>query len=682
MKTFFIFTLLFFFTSLFAEESLAASLADTLQEGVAFSFDSRSTFYRNTGEARGDALFTFQNQNSRIKQHITYETFTDHAAKIGRYHLLLAGENIHTLTPHFDMGFEWLPSFYHSKFDYLIDTVNTVDSGYGVVSLSLGPVLAFDIVGLPLRVSGGGAVDVWNDQLKYSLAQSHAAGTVVDGGGYFSVWAGGMEQVLFDKVPLYAEGSAFGRYMQSSDNSNFTRGDIKTAYLADSVLGAESLVVVIGDTLLHGRLGGVYTYSGGGRSVNQPPRVNNSFATTIDWLGLGYGKWFVTPSIYLSMYDGRYRYLYPKMHSGIYSSRARTRVSGTLDLHRHFGKKFTVRGGLTFAGGHDEFFYESNFVGYTGGNVLTPLQVDSATVKLNDADIFSPSAYFSMKASFHKRWVVSYLYEVNRERTLHPFYYVQQVDTVQLSDDIDNGRRLHRLSLEYAPRPWYTFEFAGEYARSQLNFLSPQKSAGSRIDTRIKLDVRNIFSVDSTFYGHLILGSVVTPQEYLYGTSASSRPTHARRFYGLTKAEYSFGRGLGALVRVDYYYRDLGVLQDEYYGISEKNYELTGTVGLSYIGDTWGTVTIGSDYKRQRIARWSAPEDDWVDWVDDTIVTPDTTYISRRRAIVYQFAPYVMVRMHLSKGLSLRGKIKYYIDRVGNKTDNYWDVALTLTVEK
>ena len=80
----------------------------------------------------------------------------------------------------------------------------------------LGPVIGIDSRSLPIRLSGGCAVDIWQDSLPDVMSIKDLVDVNSDIGLYGDIRVGNNTTPLFPGFPLFAEGSIFGKYMNNN----------------------------------------------------------------------------------------------------------------------------------------------------------------------------------------------------------------------------------------------------------------------------------------------------------------------------------------------------------------------------------------------------------------------------------------------------------------------------------
>ena len=230
----------------------------------------------------------------RLEQKVSYDLSDDNSLGLQNHYLDLSGLFLRKKFPFrfSSLGLEWVPT---AAFNRRHDTDNGLNRSNGIGSMRLGPVIRFDYMNMPIHLSGGGAVDLWNPELPFDPGYQDVKEAKGDPGFYGSVRMGDNRKPLIEGIPFFAEGSIFGRYMNSANNAKITNGEINALFYND-VTFADAFFLYFADTLSKGRTAFLSEQAGGAaRYSSTPSRTNNSLQATCGLKNIG--GFFLEPSL-------------------------------------------------------------------------------------------------------------------------------------------------------------------------------------------------------------------------------------------------------------------------------------------------------------------------------------------------------------------------------------------------
>lgn len=564
------------------------------------------------------------------------------------------------------IGFEWLPILYEN--DY-VDR----DSGYGVVSVALGPVFQTELWKIPLSVSGGYTFDVWNENITKDWLQTSMESTTFDDGAYFTFKAGSPVYPLIRSANIYSFGQVSGRYMKGLANSKVTRGDVLVAYRSNTLFETDSMSLTFIDTLIHGRVETPYEHKSS--YLENSVRVDNLSSIGLDMAAIGDG--YIEPTLSLYITQNQYRYPFSSKNS----SRQDREFSSALSYEKELSKRVTLAGEVGLTLGRENHLYEKS-----DKEILFSDNISDKTTNLDDADIFRPLFGHSVYYSGTRFLTIDYSFSVERDRKRHPFYYTSLSDTVRSSSDYDKQHMTHMMKFGFALTPKLTFSLTGDYNRELSYYLSPRASRNSFSRDRYKVELGQRYAFDSTSYFSTALGSYVEPKEFLYKQSI-----HSRNFYSRLNGTQAFSPRLKLLYNIEGRLYDRGDwFGSSGYGISRKSREVRTDLnsGFFMLPPSPGRkhilalqLTSGFEGSFEQTKNWLFNEERF-----------------NKGTNLYKLAPTAGATLLLNKGFTIKMQGKRYFDHVVDierydadkasalpesekytgDLQKYWDLSLTV----
>lgn len=623
------------------------------------------SYYLN--DFKGDVEYSLQKQfkRSQLSQKFTYSVDYNRQTLNRQQQITLDGTALWGSNTKF--GFEWLPLLYEN--DY-VDR----DSGYGVVAMSLGPVVQGALWEVPMAVSGGYTFDVWNENIARDWLETSMESTTFDDGAYFKVKAGSPLNPLIPRANLYSHGQVSGRYMRGLANSKVTRGDVYVAYKRSSLFGTDSLSLSFIDTLIHGRVETPYEHKSS--YLENSVRVDNLSSIILDMASIGTG--YIEPTVSVVLTQNQYRYPFSDNNS----SRQDREFSTRLSYEKEVSPRFSLAGELGVVVGSENHLYEKS-----NQEILDSDDIGDKTGNLDDAELFKPLFGHSLIYTGSKFLSIDYRFYVERDKKRYPFYYTSFSDTVRSSSDYDKQHMSHVAKIGFAVTSKLMLTVIGDYNRELSYYLSPRASRNSFSRDRYKVELGQRYSFDSTSFFATAIGSYVEPKEFLYKQSI-----HSRNFYGRVNGTQAFSPRLKLLYNIEGRLYDRGDwFGSGGYGISRKSREVRTdlTSGFFILPPMPGRkhvmawqVTGGFEGAFERTQNWLFTDERF-----------------NKGTNLYKVAPTGGLTLLLNKGFTIKAQMKRYFDHVkdielyeaekssglpGEKRytgdlQKYWDLTLSVT---
>lgn len=643
----------------------SATLETQVVDSLVQTFKLDMTYYLNDfkSDVTYSLLKTFP--RSTLAQDFHYTVEYDRNTLQRQQHITFDGNALWGNGTRF--GVEWLPLLYES--DYVDQ-----DSGYGVVSMSLGPLVTGAVWGVPFSVSGGYTFDVWNENLAKDWLKTSMEYTSFDDGAYFTFKAGSDIRPLIKNSNLYSLGQINGRYMRGLANSKVTRGDVLVAYRAASFMKSDSLVLTFVDTLIHGRVETPYEHKSS--YLENSVRVDNLSSVGVDITNIGDA--FIEPTV--SVYLSQKQYRYPFSDNN--SSRQDRELATAVSYEKALSKKVTITGEFGVTVGAEDHLYEKS-----DKEILNSDKISDKTGNLDDAEVFQPLLAQGIHIVGDRFLSFDYDFSIERDRKRYPFYYTSYSDTVRSSSDFDKQHMSHLAKLGFTLTPKLSLFLSADYHRELSYYLSPRASKNSFSRDRYKVELAAQYDVDSLSFVASALGGYVEPKEFLYKQS-----THSRNFYGRVDGTQVFNQRFKIL------YSGEGRLYDRGdwfgsggYGISRKSREITTelTSAFMVLPPAPGRKHITA---LQLSAGFEGAFERTKDWNFTTVQFNKGTNL-------YKTTPVGGCTLVVNKGFTIKLDVKRYFDRVvdielydidKNSTlpedqrytgdlQKYWDISLSLT---
>ncbi|ERP31596.1 hypothetical protein CALK_1459 [Chitinivibrio alkaliphilus ACht1] len=606
-----------------------------MQLYAAHNYSVESYYYHDNFSVDGSHSYTTTIAPFTLSHTTEYQLLYDQSRGSQRQHLGMNSKLLHVNSSTIHPGIELSPAFYLQQ--------PQSEAGYGVASLSIGPVVQTTLFSTPLVASGGYTFDIWTTALETPWSATPLDSATYDDGVYFSLSAGDRETPLFPNHSLYASGSMSGRYMGSDVNTRVTSGNAHMAWHREGLVLADSLHISASDTLVHGRMGNIYGYSENLSSA--PLRVDNTLNVSGTLTGLGEGNRAIigTPDVHIHYRHDSYHF----PHEDRRASRRRRDFSPHIDLPYTIGDNAHIDGSaeLTLAVGDITYLYREYEKERDTYEELRP------RFTIRDAELFSPLfknslVYTGLPMDVH------YSFSIQRERRTYP----KEVNGRQYNLDYDKQFLSHegRFEKEISPRLSLTTRLHS--LRETSNYLSPQQSHNSYIRRQIFGGIRATKQLRSTLEVESDLGARVEPRFFIHADS-----THRRHFYVTSRATQELPNpavslhGEGGL-----YYYDNGDISDNAYEVTRKNRE----------GVLYGGASIGDAETRNLTGGLRLRHSTFYEWDYVSSYTQTQSYLF--------ITPQLKGEILLSDTHFLSGHLRYDLDLSRSRTTGRWDIALSL----
>ncbi len=480
-----------------------------------------------------------------VKQYCLYWLDDDNISETQNHYIDLAGSFTRKKFPFAfsSLGFEWIPT---AIFNRRPDRENgdgdiTEYNSSGVGSLRLGPSIGIRYQNLPIRISGGGAVDVWQDNFPYSPGWSDVVESKGDPGFYGALTAGNNKRQLIEGIPFYAEGSIFGRYMKSAVNEKITNGEINALFFRD-VSFADTFFLYAADTLSKGRTNKNQFGSAQFKSI--PNRTQNSLQATF-----GINKMqspFLVPSLHyrLSLASVTYPHSNDKNFQDRFNNKYVTHTVAVTAQNRR--KDILVYdGGILFSCEDDDWVYKKEFKNIEvakGDSILE----DSLRENNNDFKGLYVQMYHRLNKKFTNNMEFNYTFDVNRYKVTYPNFFINTSanDTIINGNDKDEMNFTHTLNFILLSFPRIRLGIAGEYAKSDKVFLKKMSSSGSYIERGYRVESSLHINPDSTNGLVETFGGFARMGEYYFPEFQQTGPDLFRQYYSRLKGSLTLFNNL------------------------------------------------------------------------------------------------------------------------------------------
>jgi hypothetical protein len=246
--------------------------------------------------------------------------------------------------------------------------------------------------------------------------------------------------------------------MGSEYNSNNTRGNLSFLYDNENELASDKVTVFLADSLVYGRVGSLYGYSGTGGDINSSPfRLENSGGGDIALAK--FGSWLMEPSVFLGFY--RESYSYPQKDSSSDYSRNINDLDFGVEYSETLFEFLDLSGGIEFNFGFEEYLsYEKNI---DTGQVIDTGYVEIQ--KLNYGNYFSPTLFQEALIQLPIPILISYYFNIERDRKEFSFKYPAEGNIIGKDEDFDNLFLNHKLGISWDVNRMWKVSFSGEYSK-------------------------------------------------------------------------------------------------------------------------------------------------------------------------------------------------------------------------
>ncbi|MGM0443276.1 MAG: hypothetical protein ACQEQV_03730 [Fibrobacterota bacterium] len=557
---------------------LCAAVLYGADSAAVHQYSTDVSYYLNSLDLRSSWNMERVGPSRVFSQNAYYDLDYDSDLKTSRHHLTAKGRLLR-MTPAGGFGVEWKPAFYINR--------RIAVPGYGVASLSLGPSVESRLWGIPLELSGGMSMDVWSNDLQRDFVSTSMDSTTTDLGGYFTFAGGSDTRALIPDIPLFAEGAVTGRYMNQGVNTRVTSGVGSLAWRSGARSVWDSLRVHLSDTLIHGRVGNVYGYSGNLETV--PVRVDNITAFDLDCRGFSLNLFDALPDPHLSLDLFQEFYYYPFREDRV--SRIRRSVEPGISLPALDLRDSTVTVENAFSAVMSQVTHL-----YRGEDRQSPYYDSLQRVHtIRDARIFSPTYKTAVTLRFPRRISLTGKLDIMREEKVYP----RTVDSVSWNMDLEKQFLTRSLNLEWGVSDALSLTAGWSALRERSYFMHPSQSARSFERTLASLESGASYTGQNAT-AQVRAGAGAESLEYVYGDS-----THERTFFVRSSGEYRLSDECALLGEGRLYNYDNGDLQDLVYRITRRSREGAGGAGIRWRREETGQIRFFTEGRVTRYYDWN-----------------------------------------------------------------------------
>lgn len=468
----------------------------------------------------------------RLTQKVEYSFYDDFPLQKKQHYLNLEGEFLKKQFPFkfMRLGLDWAPSFSIDKHSL---------GGIAVGSFKLGPVMEISYNTLPIRVFGGGALDLWHDSLSAKFHKTDIDGLNADGGGYVGATIGDNEKELFPGIPFFAEGEIYGTYMS---NSNITSGLINGLFIKDLNV-KNQLSIYAADTLSKGRLAN-YT-SGNFGTVDYTSsydRTSNDFRGMVGFRRLS--GFLLQPAILYSLDISTMNYPYSNKALDEYREISN---KATIFLENSKRKIVGYNGWMSFRAVDYDVLYQSKLSssGETGPNDYKDPneKYDSLVANEDDMEGRYVNLFNRFFINLFNRGDLIYSMDLERYKKIYPnvyTYYDTRETTINNRDEI---KYKHDIDFHWNFNKNLLWGVGFNYRKDMTIYYNPARSASNTINREYKLETTLTYESDRGSFIKEHLGALNDQQEFpdyveeflkeefYAGNDLSWRPENSRKLY-------------------------------------------------------------------------------------------------------------------------------------------------------
>lgn len=487
---------------------------------------------RSTYETNNYLYLIKEDSTKKLTQSIDYVFYDDFPLSKKRHYLNLDGEFLKKSFPFrfTQLGFDWSPSL-------SIDKHST--GGIGVGSLRLGPVMKMHYNTLPIRLSGGGALDLWHDSLAQDISKTHISKLNADGGGYVGLKIGNNTHELVKGVPFYASGEVYGNYMS---NSNITSGLIDALFIKDIGRNNE-ISIFVSDTLTKGRMAN-YT-SGNFGTVD----YTSSYDRTINNFSgmLGYrrvGSKILRPSILYSLNIGTMHYPYSNKALDEYRDLSN---SIALFIDNCKRKIFRYDGWMIFKAVNLDILYKHDLPssGNTGLNdYKNPNErYDSLVANEDDMEGRYVELFNNFSVNLFSKGELSYSIQLDKYKKIYPNVYTYFDGRQTTRNNRDEINYDHNIFFSWRFNSKVYWDLLFDYKKDMTIYTESEKSAANIINREYRLESSFLYESEKGSIVKENIGILNDQQEFpqyvkdflknefLGGNDFKFRPENSRKLY-------------------------------------------------------------------------------------------------------------------------------------------------------
>lgn len=687
----FVFSLIFFIATLYAEWPVELSVpVSSPPLPLTSSIKSTQTNGISTFKSDNEIQLVQEDSVKKIIQLIEYSFYDDDPLRQKENYINLDGEFIGKKFPFAftELGFNWSPTI-------LLNT--NEERGIGVGSLKIGPTIKINYNTLPIVISGGGAIDTWNDSIPPQLGESKLSDVNLDGGGYFGVEVGDNQFPLFEGIPFYAEGEIFGTYMS---NSNITSGLVNALFVKTLPKKGE-FYFYAADTLTKGRM---VNYSRGNFGTvdytSSYDRTNNDMKGMLGIRDLG-RKYLSSSFLYtfnLSTMN------YPFSNVALDENRF---ISNSISMFLSNKKQkwFGYDGWINFELYNIDMLYRSDLpdTTYTGVNNIDDKFERYDSLVSNEDDMDGKYVEFDNKFFLNilNKAELHYHINLNKDSKRYPRRYLYSDGRSTIREDRDIVNYEHEVIVKKDFNEFVYGEMLFDYKKKMDVFIRSEKSASNRYLRKYIAEIILGFTKKNGSYINEKIGIsndqeefpdyVLTflEEEYLSGNELGWKPFFSRKFYSrldwrINLNDYLAISGYWYETLRDRGYWDIekwksesGYGSDKYI-IQYKYIETSLQGALSLFPISTQEYTIGGYLQNVINKPYNSEENDWVQTIS--------------KQYDFKFNPYIAFKFLVNNRAYLRGKIKcnslFKVNTSGDRVSifsdfeiDYWEAATSLEVK-
>jgi hypothetical protein len=596
----------------------------------------------NMGTYKTDNLFLLEKSDSvkQVNQKCEFTFLNDHNLDLQNYYLNLSGSVLKKRYPYTlsSLGLEWIPIAY-------LNRNKKMSRGSSLGSLYLGPVFAVDYLNMPIRLSGGGAIDVWPDSLPYSLVETHLSSFHGDKGFYGKINMGDNTQPLIESIPFYSQGSIFGKYMSEAGNSKVTSGEVNALFVQD-IAFADTLFLYCADTLTKGRTAFFNEYGSTMlQFTNIPNKTINSLQAAIGIKNIG--NLIFRPSLIYQFDLSTIKYA---PNSEVLGDLLVGRNTVSAFVRNNSSKALAYSGGISVMFEDEDHLYKADL----------PKSIESSDINdlndslLNNSEDFS--GYYSdmfhfLEYTFQNDMKLRYNFNIGKHHKESPNNYRVSGRTFGGNDN-DRVNYKHLLEFTLVSRPNFSTIVLGEYIKDMNIFLKSEKSANNRRDWIYHVKATFLINTQGKIPLKESIGIIARTARYDYPEFQDLRlPPMSRNFYSRLNGIWYINELWNAEGYLNGIYHDDGYINwdNNIYNISDRRIEISGEAKVNrFLNDNF-IIKFGS--------------------LGQILYYLDYDYNSTENYRIVLF-PFVEMSAFIFNKLSLNTKIRYARVKNGNE---YWE---------
>ncbi len=490
-----------------------------------------------------DNFFSLLKNDSlkEVKQYINYKLDDDNNLGRQNHYLDLAGAFTRKKFPFSfsSFGFEWIPTATYYRLQDRNGDNNSSSSGVG--SIRLGPSIGLLYQNLPIRISGGGALDVWQDILSYKPKWDEVVASNSDPGFYGALTVGNNTQQIIKGIPFYAEGKIFGRYMNSVKNEKITNGMINALFVQDVPFG-DSLFLYAADTLSKGREGSFTGLQYGSPQLTSTPnKTHNSLQASIGVKNIN-TKLFTPSLLYQWSLSSE---TFPQGQENLFNERF---MKHTIALMAHNkGTDFIIyRCGIKFSFENEDWLYKHDFDNVFDTSITRLPLKDSLEMNINDFKGFEAGMYHFFNKKLKNNMEFTYSFTINRYKVTYPYFFViekdsEKDDTTEINEDKDEAYSRHLFNVTLFSLPRLKLDILADYSKNDDVKLKKEKSSGNFTERVYRFESTFYLNTDSSNGLSETFGAFSRMSEYHYPEFYPEGPPLFRQYYSRLRGWFHIG---------------------------------------------------------------------------------------------------------------------------------------------